>query len=67
MCSVTFNYLGRDFYNAISEKNVDAFHLQLLKYLGGFCVGIPVYVFKGYYQVHTASLTSVMEQRAEDG
>lgn len=48
---MTFNYLGRDFYNAISEKNVDAFQLQLIKYLAGFCVGIPVYVFKAYYQV----------------
>lgn len=51
LSSVTFNYLGRDFYNAISEKNVDAFQLQLIKYLAGFCVGIPVYVFKAYYQV----------------
>eukprot|EP00879_Flechtneria_rotunda_P026551 GHRR01028321.1.p1 GENE.GHRR01028321.1~~GHRR01028321.1.p1 ORF type:complete len:773 (+),score=316.24 GHRR01028321.1:1160-3478(+) len=48
--SVTFNYLGRDFFNAISEKDVEHFHYQLMKYLAGFCVGIPVYVFKHYYQ-----------------
>lgn len=50
-CSVTFNFLGRDFFNALSEKDVELFHLQLLKYMGGFVVGIPVFVFKGYFQV----------------
>lgn len=37
--SVTFNYLGRDFFNALSEKDVDGFKLQLIKYLMGFCFG----------------------------
>jgi len=37
--SVTFNYLGRDFFNALSEKDVDGFKLQLVKYLIGFCFG----------------------------
>lgn len=37
--SVTFNYLGRDFFNALSEKDVEGFKLQLIKYLIGFCFG----------------------------
>jgi hypothetical protein len=40
--SVTFNYLGRDFFNALSEKDVDGFKLQLIKYLIGFCLGESV-------------------------
>eukprot|EP00877_Chromochloris_zofingiensis_P002340 jgi/Chrzof1/12106/Cz06g21170.t1 len=48
--SVMFNFLGRDFFNALSEKDADRFTMQLMKYLAGFCVGIPVFVFKGYYQ-----------------
>ena len=49
-----FNFLGRDFFNALAEKNVDAFYTQLWYYLGAFVVGIPVFVFKGYYQVRAA-------------
>jgi ABC-type uncharacterized transport system fused permease/ATPase subunit len=49
--SVWFNFLGRDFYNYLSEKNIDAFNMQLVKYLASFGVGIPVFVFKAYYQV----------------
>lgn len=37
--SVTFNYLGRDFFNALSEKDVVGFKMQLIKYLIGFCFG----------------------------
>lgn len=29
--------------------------MQLFRYLGGFVVGIPVFVFKGYYQVRGAA------------
>ncbi len=50
-----FNFLGRDFFNALSEKDADAFTLQLFKYLGGFVLGIPVFVFRSYYQVGGAS------------
>lgn len=46
-----FNFLGRDFYNYLSDKNIDAFNMQLVKYLASFGVGIPVFVFKAYYQV----------------
>lgn len=55
-----FNFLGRDFFNALSEKDADRFTMQLMKYLAGFCVGIPVFVFKGYYQVQTYSQTVLL-------
>ncbi|GFR42440.1 hypothetical protein Agub_g3347, partial [Astrephomene gubernaculifera] len=48
--SVIFNFLGRDFFTALSEKDEAAFHWQLAKYLGGFAAGIPVFVFRGYFQ-----------------
>ena len=50
-CSVIFNFLGRDFFNALSEKNADLFMLQLGKYLVGFALGIPVFVYRSYCQV----------------
>lgn len=50
-CSVWFNFLGRDFYNALAERDVEGFKLQLIKYLVGFVLGIPVFVFADYYQV----------------
>ena len=50
-CSVVFNFLGRDFFNALSEKNAELFTLQLFKYLGGFALGIPVFVYRSYCQV----------------
>jgi hypothetical protein len=46
-----FNFLGRDFFNALSERDVDAFQTQLVRYLGGFVVGVPVFVVKRYFQV----------------
>jgi hypothetical protein len=52
---VWFNFLGRDFYNALAEKDVDGFKLQLIKYLCGFVLGIPVFVFADYYQVTPAA------------
>lgn len=40
--SVGFNFLGRDFFNALANKDQEQFTKQLLYYLGGFAVGIPV-------------------------
>lgn len=40
--SVAFNFLGRDFYNALANKDQEQFMKQLLYYLGGFAGGIPV-------------------------
>jgi ABC-type uncharacterized transport system fused permease/ATPase subunit len=49
--SVWFNFLGRDFFSALSERDADAFVAQLYKYLAGFAVGIPVFVVTDYLQV----------------
>eukprot|EP00249_Psilotum_nudum_P019521 c27291_g1_i3 orf=121-2163(+) len=46
--SVVFNFLGRDFYNALASKDQDQFTLQLLYYLGAFVGGIPVFVLRDY-------------------
>ncbi|KAL2644635.1 hypothetical protein R1flu_012222 [Riccia fluitans] len=46
--SVGFNFLGRDFYNALSSKDQEQFLKQLLYYLGAFIGGIPVFVFRDY-------------------
>lgn len=40
--SVGFNFLGRDFYNALASKDQEQFTKQLLYYLGAFAGGIPV-------------------------
>ena len=53
--SVVFNFLGRDFFNALSERDAEAFQRQLLLYLGGFAVGIPIIVISDYFQVSSQS------------
>ncbi|PPS06349.1 hypothetical protein GOBAR_AA14292 [Gossypium barbadense] len=39
--SVGFNFLGRDFFNALANKDEEQFTKQLLYYLCGFAGGIP--------------------------
>lgn len=46
-----FNFLGRDFFTALSNKDVDKFTEMLVKWLCALCAGIPVFVFRDYYQV----------------
>lgn len=46
--SVGFNFLGRDFYNALANKDQEQFTKQLLYYLCGFAVGIPFFVLRDY-------------------
>ena len=48
--SVMFNFLGRDFFNALAEKDADRFAGMIVKWLCALCVGIPVFVFRDYYQ-----------------
>ena len=55
-CSVLFNFLGRDFFNALAEKNADKFAEMLVKWLLALCAGIPVFVFRDYYQVNSSSV-----------
>ena len=50
-CSVLFNFLGRDFFNALSEKDAERFTQMLIKWLGGVVLGVPVFVFRDYLQV----------------
>ncbi|KAK9057075.1 hypothetical protein SSX86_024442 [Deinandra increscens subsp. villosa] len=40
--SVGFNFLGRDFYNALANKDQEQFTTQLTYYLAAFAGGIPV-------------------------
>lgn len=40
--SVGFNFLGRDFFNALANKDQEQFTKQLLYYLAAFATGIPV-------------------------
>ncbi|GJP30326.1 hypothetical protein CLOM_g740 [Closterium sp. NIES-68] len=46
--SVLFNFLYRDFYNAIASKDEEAFLRQLLWFLGATVGGVPVFVFRDY-------------------
>ncbi|KAL2330942.1 hypothetical protein Fmac_018523 [Flemingia macrophylla] len=46
--SVGFNFLGRDFFNALANKDQEQFTKQLLYYLGGFAGGIPFFVLRDY-------------------
>lgn len=48
--SVLFNFLGRDFFNAISAKDQEKFTEMLIKWLCAICAGIPVYVMRDYFQ-----------------
>jgi len=43
--SVAFSYLGRDFWTALSSKNVDEFNLILMKYLAALLAGTPISVY----------------------
>lgn len=57
-CSVMFNFLGRDFFTALSNKDVDKFTEMLVKWLCALCAGIPVFVFRDYYQACAGHLPS---------
>ncbi|XP_075503052.1 ABC transporter D family member 2, chloroplastic-like [Primulina tabacum] len=46
--SVGFNFLGRDFYNALANKDQEQFTKQLMYYLAAFATGIPVFVLRDY-------------------
>ncbi|XP_022777061.1 ABC transporter D family member 2, chloroplastic isoform X3 [Durio zibethinus] len=48
--SVGFNFLGRDFYNALANKDEEQFTKQLLYYVCGFAGGIPGLVTLNFLQ-----------------
>jgi len=47
--SVGFNFLGRDFYNYLSAKDVDGFWHQLQIYMVAIPCGIPFFVMRDFY------------------
>ena len=52
--SVLFNFLGRDFFNALSEKDTARFTQMLFKWLGAIGAGVPVFVLRDYLQSRLA-------------
>lgn len=48
--SVGFNFLGRDFYNALANKDQAQFTTQLTYYLAAFAGGIPVSTLLHYFR-----------------
>lgn len=52
--SVLFNFLGRDFFNALSEKDTVRFTQMLFKWLGAIGAGVPVFVLRDYLQSRLA-------------
>ena len=48
--SVGFNFLGRDFYNSIAEKQPEEFDRLLKTYIAVIAGAIPVFVMRDYYQ-----------------
>ena len=46
--SVVFSYLGKDFWNALSAKNVEEFYTVLSKYVGALLVGAPIVTLYKY-------------------
>jgi hypothetical protein len=59
LCSVLFNFLGRDFFNALSQKDAERFTQMLFKWLGGIALGVPVFVYRDYLQVQLLSCVAL--------
>lgn len=51
--SVAFSYLRKDFWNALSSKEVEEFYALLVKYLEAFAVAIPI---RTYYKFQREQL-----------
>ncbi|GAX28950.1 hypothetical protein FisN_20Lh275 [Fistulifera solaris] len=52
--SVLFSYLGKDFWNALSAKDIPVFYEVLQKYLGALIVGAPVITLYRYQRQRLA-------------
>lgn len=48
--SVAFSYIGRDFWNALSEKNVENFQQELVLFFTAMAIGVPIFVLYGYFR-----------------
>jgi hypothetical protein len=53
--SVMFSFLGRDFFNALAAKDQEKFQEMLIKWMGGICLGVPVYVLRWATGAHGAA------------
>ena len=49
-----FNFLGRDFFNALSERDAARFATMIARWLGAIALGLPVFVLKDYVQARLA-------------
>jgi vitamin B12/bleomycin/antimicrobial peptide transport system ATP-binding/permease protein len=52
--SVAFSYLGRDFWNALSDKNVEQFYQILMKYVAALALGAPISTLYTYQREQLA-------------
>jgi ABC-type uncharacterized transport system fused permease/ATPase subunit len=52
--SVTFSYISKDFWNALSTKNTDEFYTMLMKFGTALIVGAPVSVLYRYQREQLA-------------
>jgi len=52
--SVGFNFLGRDFFNSIAEKNPEEFQRLLSTYFLAIAGGIPIFVLRDFYKQRLA-------------
>ena len=48
-CSVAFNFIGRDFFSSISDKDPEAFQRNLAMYVGAIAVAIPIFVMRDFF------------------
>lgn len=52
--SVAFSYLGKDFWNALSSKDVEAFYDVLKQYVPALLIGAPVATFYRFQRAQLA-------------
>ncbi|GJD06596.1 ABC transporter D family member 2, chloroplastic [Galdieria sulphuraria] len=48
--SVAFSYIGRDFWNALSEKNLENFQHEIILFFTAMVVGVPIFVLYSYFR-----------------
>mmetsp|Transcript_4453 Transcript_4453/g.4217 ORF Transcript_4453/g.4217 Transcript_4453/m.4217 type:complete len:796 (-) Transcript_4453:22-2409(-) len=53
--SVAFSYIGKDFWNALSERDQTQFYQMLFKYAAALLVGAPVKVLYAYQREQLAN------------
>src|SRR5882757_227590 len=59
LVQVLMSYAGRDFYTSLAQRDSPGFYRNLWRYLGTFCLAIPVGVF---YRYVTERLSLVWRQ-----